>query len=80
MQAKPELPVLKKQATSVSSTSIDSQQQETILKLMDDIKAEKKKRAKLESDHQGNTAEAKEKIHHMQRAIEELEAESERLR
>ncbi len=80
MQAKTELPVLKKQATSVSSNSIDSQQQETILKLMDDIKAEKKKRAKLESDHHSVTAEAKEKIHQMQRAIEELEAESERLR
>jgi len=49
--SKLESPALKKQQTSVSSSSIDSQQQEAILKLMDDIKAEKKRRSKIESDH-----------------------------
>ena len=63
--SKLESPALKKQQTSVSSSSIDSQQQEAILKLMDDIKAEKKRRSKIESDHQEVASEAKEKIHEM---------------
>ena len=47
---------------------------------MENVKSEKKRRVKLESDHQSKIVTTKEKVHDLQVIIQKIVEEAERLR